>query len=231
MKVGELQMENARTQRNPAGAHWTRTVPERARPVYEFAKRAMDIVLSAIALIVLWPLMLGVAAAIRLDSRGKAIYKQARLGRGEKPFVMYKFRSMVQNADELQDTLRPLNECDGPVFKITDDPRLTRVGAFIRKTSIDELPQLLNILKGEMSIVGPRPPLPEEAAQYTDREKRRLTVKPGLTCYWQISGRSDLPFQRWIELDLQYIEQRGLARDIVIILKTIPVVFGCKGAY
>lgn len=198
---------------------------------YLFLKRLFDIVLSVIAIIFLAPLFLVVAVAIKLDSKGGVLYTQPRVTKNGKVFKMYKFRSMCANADEYLKDLQHLNEKDGPVFKIVNDPRVTRVGRFIRKTSIDELPQLFNILKGEMTIVGPRPPLVTEVEQYTPQQKQRLTVKTGLTCYWQISGRSELTFDEWVNLDIKYIQEQNLRTDLNIIVKTIPVVLTGRGAY
>lgn len=199
--------------------------------IYLFLKRLFDILLSTVALIVLSPLLLFIAIAIKIDSKGPAIYSQQRAGKNGKPFSMYKFRSMCVDADKRLKDLQDLNEMDGPVFKISNDPRVTRVGKLIRKSSIDELPQLINIIKGDMSIVGPRPPLLNEVAQYTPEQMHRLDVKPGLTCYWQISGRSNINFDKWVQLDLQYIQERSLWTDFKIILKTFPAVLLGKGAY
>lgn len=198
---------------------------------YLFFKRLSDIVLSFLALIVLSPVLLITAIAIKLDSKGPVIYSQMRSGKNNRPFLMYKFRSMCPDADTKLKDLESLNEKDGPVFKMSHDPRVTKVGRFIRKVSIDELPQLINILKGDMSIVGPRPPLLNEVAQYTPYQMQRLNVKPGLTCYWQISGRSNLGFNEWVRLDLKYIEERSLWVDFKVILKTVPVALFGRGAY
>ena len=192
----------------------------------------MDYIFSILGLIVLLPLFIVVAIMIKVEDRnGKIFYKQLRCGKDGKPFYMYKFRSMVTNAEDLKIQLLNQNEATGPVFKIKRDPRVTKVGRFIRKTSIDELPQLLNVLKGEMSLVGPRPPLPEEVGKYTDYEHQRLSVTPGLTCYWQVSGRSNTSFERWVELDLKYIEERNFFIDIKLIFKTFFVLFGSDDAY
>jgi len=180
---------------------------------------------------VLWPVMLILALIIVIDSPGAGpFYAQTRVGRNGKEFRFYKFRSMCPNADKQLDSLLELNEMEGPVFKIREDPRITRVGKFIRRTSIDELPQLLNVLKGDMSIVGPRPGLPREVDQYTEYEKQRLYVTPGLTCYWQIQpNRNSLTFEQWLELDLQYIKERSFATDWKIIFKTFSAVLGMNG--
>ncbi|WP_330408606.1 sugar transferase [Romboutsia weinsteinii] len=198
---------------------------------YLFMKRVLDIVGSFIGLILLSPVLLIVAILIKLeDPKGKVFFAQERNGQYPKTFNMYKFRSMVHNAEELLEQLQGQNEMDGPVFKIKEDPRITKIGKFIRKTSIDELPQLINILKGEMSIVGPRPPIPREVEQYSEYEMQRLLVKPGLTCYWQVGGRNDVGFDEWVELDIKYIEERNLWIDIKLILKTVFVLFGDRTA-
>lgn len=210
-----------------AGAHWR----ENSRQGYEAAKRCFDFLMSLLAIVVLSPVFLVVAIAIKLDSKGPVIYSQPRAGKNGRTFKMYKFRSMCVDADAKLAQLQALNEKDGPVFKMTHDPRVTRVGRFIRKVSLDELPQLVNILRGDMSIVGPRPPLLNEVEQYNAYQRRRLEVVPGLTCYWQISGRSDVSFDEWVDLDLKYIRERSLWIDLKIILKTIPAVLCGKGAY
>ncbi len=201
------------------------------KPIYDFFKRVLDIVCSGLALLVLSPVLLVVAIAVRSDG-GPAIFSQERVGKDGKTFRIYKFRSMCVNADspEMLEKLAAFNEMDGPAFKIKDDPRITRVGRFIRRTSLDELPQLFNILVGDMSIVGPRPPLTTEVAQYTDYQRQRLLVKQGLTCYWQCSGRNNISFEEWVELDLKYIRERSLWTDIKIILKTVPAVLSGDGA-
>ena len=200
-------------------------------PVYLFFKRAMDIIGSLCGIILLSPLLIIVALAIKIeDPKGSIFFSQQRCGKDNKLFPMYKFRSMVSNAEELLEELMEHNEMDGPVFKIKDDPRITRVGKFIRKTSIDELPQLFNILRGDMSIVGPRPAIPHEVAEYSDYHKQRLLVKPGLTCIWQVSGRNSIGFEEWMEMDLEYIEKRNLWMDIKLIFKTVGVLFGDEHA-
>ena len=200
-------------------------------PVYMFCKRAMDIIGSLAGLILLSPLLLIIAIAIKIeDPKGSIFFAQQRCGKDNKLFPMYKFRSMVSNAEELLEELMEHNEMDGPVFKIKDDPRITKVGKFIRKTSVDELPQLFNILKGDMSIVGPRPAIPHEVAEYNDYHKQRLLVKPGLTCIWQVSGRNSIGFDEWMEMDLEYITTRSLWMDIKLIFKTVGVLFGDENA-
>ncbi|WP_241210956.1 sugar transferase [Halobacillus sp. BAB-2008] len=199
---------------------------------YLFAKRVIDISFSLIALIVLSPFFLLISLLIKIeDPKGPVFFSQSRAGKNNKEFKMYKFRSMVSNAEELKEKLMDQNEAEGPVFKIKEDPRVTKVGKFIRRTSIDELPQLINILNGNMSLVGPRPPLPQEVAQYNSYEMQRLKVVPGLTCYWQVSGRSNLSFEEWVNLDIKYICNRNLFLDLKLILKTVKVLFGSKGAY
>jgi len=194
-------------------------------------RRFQDVVLSLVALLVLWPAMLLVALIVVIDSPGAGpIFAQTRIGRDGKPFTFYKFRSMCPNAEEKLEALLPQNEMNGPVFKIKDDPRITRVGKFIRMTSIDELPQLWNVLKGEMSIVGPRPGIPREVEQYDDYEKQRLFVTPGLTCYWQIQpNRNSLSFEEWVDLDVKYIHERSFLTDWKIILATFGAVLGMNG--
>lgn len=201
------------------------------KPVYDLFKRIFDIVLSTCALIILSPLLLVVAIAIRANDGGPAIYKQVRLTKNGKEFSIYKFRSMCMNADQMLDDLMDQNEMEGPAFKIAEDPRITKIGKFIRKTSIDELPQLINIIKGDMTIIGPRPPLPREVAEYTPYQMHRLDVKTGLACYHECSGRSDNhDFDQWVEDDLRYIRQRSLWTDLKIIFMTIRVVLTGKGA-
>lgn len=200
-------------------------------PIYLFFKRAMDIIGSLCGIILLSPLLIIVALAIKIeDPKGSIFFSQQRCGKDNKLFPMYKFRSMVSNAEELLEELMEHNEMDGPVFKIKEDPRITRVGKFIRKTSIDELPQLFNILRGDMSIVGPRPAIPHEVAEYSHYHKQRLLVKPGLTCIWQVSGRNSIGFDEWMEMDLEYIEKRDLWMDIKLIFKTVGVLFGDEHA-
>ncbi|HBM81379.1 MAG TPA: multidrug MFS transporter [Clostridiaceae bacterium] len=197
---------------------------------YLFFKRLFDLFCSFFALIILSPLFIIIAVLIKIDSKGPVFFSQARCGKGGKLFNMLKFRSMVCNAEDLLDGLKDKNEQDGPVFKIRDDPRITRIGKLIRKTSIDELPQLINILKGDMSIVGPRPPLPSEVKQYTDYQMLRLSVRPGLTCYWQVMGRNNINFDRWVRLDIKYIHERSFLVDLKLILRTFKVFLGDENA-
>lgn len=199
--------------------------------LYAAVKRFIDITLSLISLAVLLPVFLATALAIKLDSNGPVFYAQFRAGINGRPFRMFKFRSMCADADLKQKELLACNEKDGPIFKIMDDPRVTRVGRFIRRFSIDELPQFINVLYGHMSLVGPRPPLLSEVEQYQKHHLGRLVVKPGLTCYWQISGRSNISFDEWVRLDLAYINNRTILVDIKILLLTIPAVLSGKGAY
>lgn len=199
---------------------------------YLLVKRIIDVVGSFMGIIVLFPLFLLVAIAIKVeDPKGSVIFKQKRVGIKGREFYMYKFRSMVHNAEELKAELMEQNEVSGPAFKIKSDPRVTKVGKFIRRTSIDEMPQLFNVLNGEMSLVGPRPPLPDEVVLYTDYEKQRISVIPGLTCYWQVNGRSSIGFDEWVDLDLKYIQQRCILVDFKLIFKTVLVLFGSKNAY
>jgi exopolysaccharide biosynthesis polyprenyl glycosylphosphotransferase len=202
----------------------------RSKPVQMLLKRGFDLLASFVALALLSPLLVVVAALIKLTSRGSIFFKQERVGLHARTFHMLKFRSMVANAEELKARLAAQNEQGGPVFKIRRDPRITRVGAFIRKYSIDELPQLINVLRGEMSIVGPRPPIPSEVAKYEAWQRRRLSVRPGLTCVWQVSGRNEISFEEWMYLDMQYIDHWSLAQDFQLILKTVPVVLTGRGA-
>ena len=200
------------------------------KPTQHALKRLFDIVASGLALWMLLPLLGAVAIAIKLTSRGPIFFKQVRAGVHGRPFHMLKFRSMVVNAEELKARLAAQNEQTGPVFKMKNDPRITRIGRFIRKYSIDELPQLINVLRGDMSVVGPRPPVPQEVAQYEPWQRRRLSVRPGLTCIWQVSGRNQISFEEWMYLDMQYIDHWSLSQDLSLILKTVPVVLTGRGA-
>jgi exopolysaccharide biosynthesis polyprenyl glycosylphosphotransferase len=196
-----------------------------------FAKRVFDVVFAALSLLLLLPLMLTIAAAIRITSPGPILFRQTRCGLGGRLFTLYKFRSMINNAEQLRAELHQLNELDGPVFKISDDPRITSVGRWLRRFSIDELPQLWNILRGDMSFVGPRPAVPDEVEQYEPWQRRRLRMRPGLTCIWVLEGRNHLDFNRWIQLDLAYIDTWSLWLDTKIFLRTIPIVLTGRGAY
>lgn len=198
---------------------------------YLYIKRSLDILVACISLIIFSPLMIILMVVIYLDDpNGSPIYSQVRIGQNGKPFKFYKFRSMYMNAEDRLEEILEMNEMKGPSFKIKDDPRITKVGHFIRKCSLDELPQLVNVLRGDMAIVGPRPPLPREVAQYDEYQKLRLSIQPGLTCYWQVqSRRNDIDFDRWVELDLKYIGECKLSTDIKIIFQTIGVVFTGEG--
>ena len=205
--------------------------PPEPKPVYEVCKRIFDLVMSLLALILLSPVFLVVCIAIKREDGGPAFYTSTRLTKGGKEFKMYKFRSMYVGADKKLDELLDKNEMEGPAFKMENDPRITKVGHFIRGTSIDELPQLINIIKGDMSIIGPRPPLPREVAQYTPYQMHRLDVKTGLACYHECQGRSDdKSFDRWVESDLKYIRERSMLTDLKVIFWTIRVVLTGKGA-
>lgn len=201
------------------------------RPVYSFFRRFQDIFFSLLAIIVLSPLLIITALAVVIDDpKGGPIFSQIRIGKNGKQFKVYKFRSMCVDAEAKLKDLLSKNEMEGPAFKIKDDPRITKVGKFIRKCSIDELPQLFNILKGDMSIVGPRPPLPREVEMYTDYQKQRLLITPGLTCYWQIQPhRNDISFEEWVEMDLKYIRERSFFGDWKIIFQTAIAVLGGNG--
>lgn len=200
------------------------------KPVYLAVKRCFDIVFSLLCIIVFTIPILFVMLLIVIDSPGASpIYTQYRVGKNGRVFKFYKLRSMVPGADQMLDSLLDQNEMEGPAFKISNDPRITRVGRVIRKTCIDELPQLWNILKGDMSFVGPRPPLPREVEQYNDFQRNRLSVVPGLTCYWQIQpNRNSLTFDKWLELDLKYIEERNVKTDLMIIFKTVGAVLNME---
>ncbi|AVQ44385.1 sugar transferase [Clostridium botulinum] len=198
--------------------------------MYFVIKRIVDLLGSIIGLILLSPILIIIAIAIKLDSKGPIFFIQERVGKDGQVFNMYKFRSMVIDAEEKLFGLKDQNEMSGPMFKMRNDPRITKVGKFIRKTSIDELPQLFNVLKGEMSLVGPRPNLPREVIKFTDYQKDKLLVKPGLTCYWQVTGRNNIDFEQWIELDIKYIRERNTWTDIKLIFKTVRVLFGDKNA-
>ncbi|MHB1407170.1 MAG: sugar transferase [Desulfitobacteriaceae bacterium] len=200
------------------------------RSWHEIGKRLIDVLVSSIVLLVASPVMLAVALAVKLTSSGPVFFRQERVGINGRQFKMYKFRSMVVNAEELKEKLAHLNEMSGPVFKITNDPRVTPVGRFIRKTSLDELPQLWNVLKGDMSLVGPRPPVPEEVNLYDPKHRKRLAVRPGITCTWQISGRNAVDFEEWMAMDAEYVERWSLWLDMEILVKTVPVVLLRRGA-
>lgn len=203
-------------------------------PTNEFAlfvKRILDVVIASVSLVLLSPVFLSAAAAVRLTSRGPVVFSQKRCGLNGRVFMMHKFRSMYIDTDEMKKDLETHNEVGGPAFKMKRDPRITPVGRVLRKFSIDEFPQLWNVIKGDMSIVGPRPPIPEEVERYERWQRRRLSMKPGLTCIWQVSGRNNIRFQDWMKLDLHYIDNWSLWLDLKILFKTIPAVISGKGAY
>ena len=243
MRSIEIEMQKGMEVESGQGSAVASAVPQRkaywfdrdeilrTKRFYWMGRRAQDIFFSLLALIVLAIPMLIVALVIWIDSPGASpIFAQDRVGRDGRIFRFYKFRSMIPDAESKLNEVLDQNEMDGPVFKMKNDPRITRVGRFIRRTSLDELPQLINILKGDMSIVGPRPALPREVAQYTDYEKQRLYVTPGLTCYWQIQpNRNELSFDEWMELDLKYIQDRSFWLDWKLIFQTLAVVFKMYG--
>ncbi len=198
---------------------------------YSFVKRAFDITVALLLVILFWWLFVGIAIAIKIDDGGPVLYVHNRVGLYGKEFKFYKFRSMRTDADKMLESIQHLNESSGELFKMKNDPRITRVGRFLRKTSLDELPQFFNIIKGDISFVGPRSPLPREVANYTDYSMQRLSVIGGLTCYWQVSGRSQIDFSGMVELDYKYIRERGFLTDIKILFLTIPAVIKGDGAY
>lgn len=219
---------NTVPEKNPEEINYKAPEP---KPGYEVCKRIFDIVMATFALIVLSPVFLVVAIAIKCEDRGPAFYTSTRLTKDGREFRMFKFRSMYVNADQDKEDLQDQNEMQGPAFKMKEDPRVTKIGKFIRKTSIDELPQLVNVIKGEMSIIGPRPPLPEEVAQYTPYQMHRLDVITGLACYHECMGRSEeTDFDQWVESDLRYIRERSFLTDLKVIFMTIKVVLTGKGA-
>ena len=193
-------------------------------------KRALDVAVSMLILVLTAPVLLIAALAIRLTSPGSVLFKQERIGLNGRIFTLYKFRTMIEDAHERRGEVTHLNEMTGPVFKAKDDPRVTAVGRWMRRFSLDEIPQLWNVLKGDMSLVGPRPPIPEEVASYHRWHRRRLSMKPGLTCLWQVSGRNQVDFDRWMQMDLQYIDNWSPSLDLKILLRTIPAVLSGRGA-
>ena len=202
-----------------------------SKPVYRVIKRGLDLGFSALMLLILAPLFLVVYILVVTTSKGPALYMSRRVGRCGKTFLFPKFRTMYVDAEQRRAELEKLNEKDGPIFKMKHDPRVTPVGRFLRKYSLDELPQLLCVVKGEMSLVGPRPPIPSEVSQYDEAAQRRLSVKPGITCYWQIMGRSDLSFEEMVALDNRYIDEMSFTTDVKILIKTPKAVLSGKGAY
>ncbi len=216
-----------------AGAAVRRTVVRQIhdRAGYAFAKRSFDLLIGVLLLVCSLPLWLVAAVLIRLGSRGPVVYGQVRIGKDGKAFTCFKFRTMIDGAHEQRHELLCLNRMDGPVFKTPDDPRVTRAGRWLRKTSIDELPQLINVLRGEMSIVGPRPQSPDEVERYGPYDWGRLAVKPGLTCIWQVSGRCLIDEATRMQMDLEYVRRAGFLFDCGIVLRTVPAVISARGAY
>jgi lipopolysaccharide/colanic/teichoic acid biosynthesis glycosyltransferase len=215
----------------PGAAERVQSVPRLLVVPLPAWKRAMDLLGAIAALALLWPVILVAAVAIKLDSKGPVFYRQRRVGAGGRLFDFFKLRTMQVGADELKQGLRPQNEQSGPVFKMKADPRITRVGRFLRRSSLDELPQFWNVLKGDMSLVGPRPPTPDEVVHYEPWQLRRLLITPGLTCLWQVSGRSEVGFDDWVRLDLRYAERRSLLFDLALIARTVPAVLSGRGAF
>jgi lipopolysaccharide/colanic/teichoic acid biosynthesis glycosyltransferase len=204
---------------------------DRESPLYPVFKRVFDVAVACGVVVLLLPILPLIAILIKLDTPGPVIFKQDRVGKDGKIFKFYKFRSMVHEAERERGELTDLNEQEGPVFKIRSDPRITSVGRFLRRSSLDEIPQIFNVIRGNMSIVGPRPPLLSEVSGYQPWHMKRLTVKPGITCLWQISGRSQIGFDEWMRLDMEYLKTRSIRTDLLIFLKTIPAVIARKGAY
>lgn len=198
---------------------------------YLAAKRMLDVVLAVLGLVLLLPLLPAIVALIKLDSPGPILFRQKRVGQGGRLFTCYKFRSMIPDAESRKSELAGMNEATGPAFKIRNDPRITAIGHFLRRSSLDEVPQLFNVLLGQMSMVGPRPQIPAEVELYEPWHRARLAVTPGITCLWQISGRSQVGFDEWMRLDLEYVRRRSLALDLKILLGTLPAVIARKGAY
>ncbi|MDQ2687283.1 MAG: sugar transferase [Armatimonadota bacterium] len=207
------------------------TAPSPQSAACDICLRALDVALSAVLLLTLLPLFAVITLAVCLDSRGPVLFRQTRVGQGGRRFCLLKFRSMVTDAEARRETLELYNERTGPVFKMRRDPRVTRIGRWLRRWSLDELPQLLNVLRGDMSLVGPRPALPSEVDRYSDLQRARLTVPPGLTGLWQVSGRASLSFERAVELDLLYVQRRSLSLNLSILLRTLPAVLSGRGAY
>ncbi len=198
---------------------------------YRLSKRLLDIVFSAAGILLFLPLMLPLAILIRLESDGPIFFRQIRVGRNRRHFVCFKFRSMVNDAEVLKEEIGYMNEANGAMFKIRNDPRITPLGRFLRRSSLDELPQLFNVFKGDMSIVGPRPQIPSEVEDYEPWHYRRLEVTPGITCLWQVSGRSSIGFEEWMRLDMEYVKLRSFVFDIKILLQTLPAIIARRGAY
>ncbi len=226
VEILEFQPEPSRIDRE-----WVGQIVQSPGRFYEFTKRLIDIVAGVVLLVMAMPIMIVSAVAIKITSRGGVFFGQKRAGLDGRTFTMYKFRSMYHGAEEARPVLEKLNESDGPAFKIRNDPRVTPLGRFLRRSSIDELPQLINVLAGQMSLVGPRPLPVSEADNVRGKARMRTSVKPGLTCLWQISGRNELTFRQWAALDLYYIRHRSLFLDLMIIVQTIPAVLSARGAY
>lgn len=203
----------------------------RESAAYRVSKRIFDLVVASIALVLLVPIIPLIVVMIRLDTPGPVFFRQERVGKNGRSFKFYKFRSMHTDAERRRREVESMNEQDGPVFKVKSDPRVTSVGKFLRRSSLDEIPQIFNVFKGDMSVVGPRPPLPSEVEHYQPWQRRRLEVTPGITCLWQISGRSHLSFNEWMRLDMEYLRQRSFKTDMLILMRTIPAVIARKGAY
>jgi exopolysaccharide biosynthesis polyprenyl glycosylphosphotransferase len=234
--VDDLILTLERNLRGSSGGHRTRLLLKKWGWVVviggsRFLKALFDLIVGLAMLIIAAPLLITVAILIKLDSPGPVFFSQIRVGRQGRLFTMYKFRTMRTDAEKIKQELMDQNETGGVIFKMKRDPRITRVGRVLRKLSIDELPQIINVLKGEMSIVGPRPPVPSEVAEYSPADRRRLEAKPGLTCLWQVSGRSDIPFEGQVRLDVEYIETRSFWRDLWILFRTVPAVLLGRGAY
>jgi len=200
-------------------------------PLGQRLKRAIDVVGALTGLVLTAPVLGACAVAITVQDRGPVLFAQTRIGQGGWPFTMYKLRSMVRDAEALKPTLQARNEADEPAFKMMQDPRVTRLGAWLRRTSLDELPQLWCVLRGDMSLVGPRPATPDEVARWSPEARRRLAVKPGLTGIWQVSGRSELDGRTWLAMDLDYVERASIGLDLWLILKTVPAVLSGRGAW
>jgi lipopolysaccharide/colanic/teichoic acid biosynthesis glycosyltransferase len=225
-----VQLET-KARHDDAGAALPGDVVMKDTFVYVAGKRVFDLVVGLSVFVFVIPIVPLIALMIKLDSPGPVFYRQDRIGRGGRSFRFYKFRSMYREADRRRVELEASNEQQGPVFKMKADPRITPVGQFLRRSSMDEIPQILNVLRGEMSIVGPRPPLPVEVARYQPWHRRRLDVQPGITCLWQIAGRSHIGFDEWMRLDMEYLRTRSLRADLAIFVKTLPAVMARRGAY
>ncbi|HKA09596.1 MAG TPA: sugar transferase [Candidatus Dormibacteraeota bacterium] len=216
----------------PDGTDVTVVLPQ--HPWYSYTstlKRLLDFCVAGLVLLATLPIWLVIAVAIKVDSPGRAIFMQERVGLRGRRFRFFKFRSMTDGADRMKADMRHLSEVDGPVFKVRSDPRVTRIGRLLRRTSLDELPQLINVLKGEMSLVGPRPAVPEEVAQYRPNDMVRLAVKPGLTCWWQVRGRSTVDFDTWMAYDREYVYGLSFWTDVRILVRTVKAVLSCRGAF